>query len=326
MPILEPDSWRQQFYVDVACPDGIVVPTKDLDAYPLNPRHAWVYDKLRICQSQGIQAAPHGVEPPFYPVFSKPVFNLRGMGTGSRVIENAEDMDRNLTAGHFWSEILEGPHISTDMAVVEGKALWHAHARGIPLPGGAFDYWEIFSGRATPAGSERGDSTRGLAEKLAGWIERNLAGYTGMVNIETLGGTIIEAHLRHTDQWPDLYGEGWVERLVTLHEQGRWPESETALTGGYSVVFFGPHRERYDKPAPEEIEAIRRRYPSVSSIQLSFNETKPCAWHAMPDGGFRLAIVNTHDLETGRRVRERLALRFWSTQKLTPGRRRAKTP
>ena len=36
----------------------------------------------------------------------------------------------------------------------------------------------------------------------------------------------------------------------------------------------------------------------------------------MPPGGFRLAIVNTFDLDVGRRVREELALSFWSTQAL----------
>ena len=38
------------------------------------------------------------------------------------------------------------------------------------------------------------------------------AGYTGMVNFETIGGRIIEAHLRFADQWPDLYGGGGSQR------------------------------------------------------------------------------------------------------------------
>ena len=27
-----------------------------------------------------------------------------------------------------------------------------------------------------------------------------------MINLETIGGRIIEVHLRFADQWPDLYG------------------------------------------------------------------------------------------------------------------------
>jgi hypothetical protein len=51
-------------------------------------------------------------------------------------------------------------------------------------------------------------------------VHRHLGGYTGMLNVETIGGTIIEAHLRFADQWPDLYGAGWVEAVVGLYEHG----------------------------------------------------------------------------------------------------------
>jgi len=42
----------------------------------------------------------------------------------------------------------------------------------------------------------------------------------------------------------------------------------------------------------------------------------------MPPGGFRLAIVNCHDMEAGFRAREKLALSFWSTQELLARRKR----
>jgi hypothetical protein len=65
-----------------------------------------------------------------------------------------------------------------------------------------------------------------------------------------------------------------------------------------------------------------REMPQVTSVQVTFHEDRPPAQHAMPPGGFRLAIVNCWDLEAGRRGRERLALSFWSTQQLRPSRRR----
>ena len=43
---------------------------------------------------KGCDAAPHGVMPPSFPVFSKPITNLRGMGTGSQVIDSAERVQR----------------------------------------------------------------------------------------------------------------------------------------------------------------------------------------------------------------------------------------
>jgi hypothetical protein len=48
----------------------------------------------------------------------------------------------------------------------------------------------------------------------------HLPGYT-ILNIETIGGRIIEAHLRFADQWPDLYGAGWVAAVIALYATGR---------------------------------------------------------------------------------------------------------
>jgi hypothetical protein len=54
----------------------------------------------------------------------------------------------------------------------------------------------------------------------------------------------------------------------------------------------------------------------VSSIQITFHQDRPLETHAMPPGGFRLAIVNCWDLGVGLLVRERLAMMFRSTAPL----------
>jgi hypothetical protein len=46
--------------------------------------------------------------------------------------------------------------------------------------------------------------------------------------------------------------------------------------------------------------------PGVSSVQITFHEDKAPEHHAMPPGGFRLAIVNALSLEAGRAGREKL--------------------
>ena len=43
-----------------------------------------------------------------------------------------------------------------------------------------------------------------------------------------------------------------------------------------------------------------------SSVQITFHEGRDPAHHAMPPGGFRVAIVNARTLEAGRAARERL--------------------
>ena len=130
-----------------------------------------------------------------------------------------------------------------------------------------------------------------------------------MLNLETIGGRIIEVHLRFADQWPDLYGKGWVEALVGLYAHARWNYPDADRRDGYSVVLFGPHGPRYRHPPQALVDEVRAM-PQVSSVQITFHEDRAPDSHAMPPGGFRLAIVNCQDLEIGRVARERLRAHF----------------
>ena len=256
MPVCEADPWRMQYFEGIPCPEHVHVPTEDADAWVWYPEHRWIYDKLAVALSQGLEAAPHGVMPPTFPMFSKPIMNLRGMGAGSQVIADAAEYAAALTAGHFWCTQLDGDHISTDVALVDGVACWWRHATGETGQGGTFDHWHIEAAHR-PA----------LETSLGDWSARNLRGYTGMANFETIGGRIIEAHLRFADQWPDLYGQNWVEAVIRLYESGRWSFDDSRRRDGFSVVLFGPQRRERGRGSvvahrAVEIEcavALRRR-------------------------------------------------------------------
>ncbi len=312
MPIVERDPWRMQYFEHARCPEDVFIPTEDGDSYQLYPRHRWIYNKLQIAESQGLTCGLHGMEPPAYPVFSKPVYNMRGMGTGGRLLRTPKEYQRYLRPGHFWMEALEGEHVSSDVAVVRGEAVWWRHVLGQPLGEGKFDYWTVLGERRPP-----------IEDHCAPWLQKHLSDFTGMVNFETIGARIIEVHLRFADQWPDLYGDGWLDALVRLYAEGAWDFPDNDRRDGYSVVLFGAHGIEYRHPEPALLERLRAR-PGISSVQVTFHPDKPIWAHAMPPGGFRLAIVNTWDLEAGIAARQELALQFWSTQKLDErrGRRR----
>ena len=298
MPIHERDPWRVQYFQDISCPPDVHIPTDDLDGYELNPRHRAIYDKLQVARSQGLPCGPHDSPPRRYPVFCKPVVNLKGMGAGACVLRDERDFRQKCTPGHFWMRLLTGEHVSTDWAVVEGEAAWCRHTRGMPAVGGTFDYWKV-EARARWR----------LERYCRDWIRRNLAGYTGMLNVETIGGRIIEAHLRFADQWPDLYGAGWVDAVVRLYQDRRWEYPQNRRLDGYSVVLFGPHGRPYRHPSPERLRAYRAA-PGIGSVQITFFEDKPAHAHAMPPGGFRLAVINGHDLQAGMRLRSIMAHDF----------------
>lgn len=300
MPICEADPWRMQYFDAVECPDDVFIPTEDGDAWAWYPDYRWVYDKLAIAESQGLECAPHGVNPPAFPVFSKPIYNLRGMGAGSRVLRSLKDYQRWQRPGHFWMTQLEGEHVSTDVAVVNGEPGWWRHATGVSLGEGVFDYWIIHA-----AGNSE------IEDYCGTWVREHLPGYTGMVNCETIGGRIIEVHLRLSDQFPDLYGPKWVEALVRLYAERRWDFDDSHRRDGYSVVLFGAHGFQHRHPPAGLIDRIRRT-PNVTSVQITFHKDWLPARHSMPPGGFRLAIINGWDLDTGRRARELLASNFES--------------
>ena len=307
MPVVERDPWRMQYFEGVDCPEGVVVPTDDPDCYVLFPNHRGIYNKLFICKSQGIDHAPHGVDPPRFPVFSKPIYNLRGMGTGTGILRSLEEYRARQAPGHMWMELLTGEHVSSDVAVVDGHTVWWRHTVGNSLPDGMFDYWTILA-------EARPEIERYCSE----WTARHLAGYTGMLNFETIGGRIIEGHLRFADQWPDLYGEGWVDAVIRLYAEGRWDFEDRDRRDGFSVVLFGGHGIAYQRPQEALVNQLRSR-PGISSIQITFYEDRDPAAHAMPPGGFRVAIVNGWDLAAQTAVRDELALHFWSTHELGKG-------
>jgi hypothetical protein len=276
----------------------VEIPTEDSDAWVWNPKHRWVYDKIAVALSQGLDAGPHGVTPPRFPVFSKPITNLRGMGIDSRVLRDAADYARHSTPGHMWMTLLEGEHISSDVAVVDGAPCWWRHVTGKPAGDGTFDFWTVHAASNEP-----------LEARCGAWVRAHLAGYTGMLNLETIGGTIIEAHLRMSDQWPDLYGAGWVAALIRLYQARTWEFADRDRRDGFSVVLFGPKGPRYRHPPRALVEEVERM-PDVSSVQITFHEDRDPDWHAMPPGGFRLAIVNCWDVAAGRAARESLRTFF----------------
>jgi len=231
-------------------------------------------------------------------VFCKPIINLQGMGIDSGVLRNAGEFYAHCRPGRFWTRLLTGDHVSTDIAVVAGRTNWYRHTHGIPAVGGTFDYWII---QAT--------AKHDLERYLGRWIHRFLPDYTGMLNIETIGGRIIELHLRFADQWPDLYGAGWLEAMVRLYRQGDWRYEDRDRVDGFSVVLFGPHARTYTHPTPDKLAAYRAA-PRISSVQITFSDDCAASAHSMPPGGFRLAVINSRDYAAAERLRDTIAQDF----------------
>lgn len=201
----------------------------DAHAWRLNPQYQHIYSKLCIAQTQGIIAAPCGVDPiamglqPDDKVFIKPITNLSGMSLGAGLY-TVNEMPNS--PGSFWSEYLTGEQSSTDCLVLAGEAVWFAHTLAAneknkqrPV------YWHI--GVDLPA----------LQPVIKNFIQQHLSGYTGICNLEMIGNKIIEVHLRGSNAFYDFYGDGFIAAWVALVDQQTWQGLPSVQTGYVYSVF-----------------------------------------------------------------------------------------
>ena len=302
MPIHLREPWREQYFQDITCLMDVNIPADDREAFNRNPRHRWIYDRLLIAQSQGLPCGPHDVRPTRFPVFCTTVANFDGRESGGRVLWSEQDYLEQCGSGNFWMRLLAGEHVSSDFAVVAGEVAWCRHATGIWGSAGSFDYWVV----------EEGPRPR-LERFCAAWIRMNLTGYTGMVNLETIGGRISTARLRFSGRWPDLYGRKWLAAIVRLHRHGTWDLIDTERAEGYSLNLTGTHGSVSAYPRADSVRAYEATI-GVSCIQLPalgpIAAEAPTAAHERRAGGLRLAVVNCFNLEVGIRVRAAIAREF----------------
>ncbi len=287
------NAWRREYFARFHFNPDVYIPTEDSKAYPLYPKHRWVYNKLHIAEIQGLQCAPFGISPPQYPIFSKPIYNISGMSVDARRFDNARDYESQLRAGTMWCELLEGDHYSVDLVIEDGKLHWHSFSRGIPLDKGMFDYWEI---NIDPPLSD--------LDYVQNFVATHLHDFRGAVNFEMIGGRIIEAHLRIAVQWIEIYGEDFLYALDAFYGGAPW-QWQGEKTRGYSFAGFAPV-QFYPDPSAEQLASWRSE-PAITFLQFpGFAADQSFGTLSRPEGGLRLCVVNSTDFESGKHLRDEI--------------------
>ena len=162
----------------------------DEDAYSGLPGAHWVYNKLQLSEKLGYVCGPSVVPIPRDGNYIiRPIMNLSGMGIGAR-IETLKKGDKITDPSYFWCECFEGDHISVDYTFKKGeifpifacqgwndkKELWR------------FNKWV----KVDPIPEEL---------SLPNWLEGDINS-AQHINVEWIGGKIIEVHLRHGHDFP----------------------------------------------------------------------------------------------------------------------------
>jgi len=167
---------------------NLVYPRNDKEAYTMYHDFNNVYNKLELFKYQKINCNPLPILPDKndYPVVIKPIINLYGMGLNSIKINNEKEIVKYKKSGFFWCKFVSGKHISYDLIVNKGVIIYHCAFEGIKhRTFGMFKKW-----------TQIDISIPNIIKK---YIKDKLLNYTGSVNIEVIGETMIEVHLRMGD-------------------------------------------------------------------------------------------------------------------------------
>lgn len=289
-PFIYYDPRSLPFYKDLKVPSGIVIPTTDEGAWEHFKEFRHVYNKIEIALSQNIDCAPMGVIPKKFPVFVKPIYNLLGMGIGTRKISSFEEYDYDETlSGSFWMEYLQGEHLSHDFVVIDGKIVFSLSFKDHPLGNGMFDYWETVE---TPI-----DNFNFIKE----CVNENLNGYTGCFNAETIGGKIIECHLRMGEDICRLGNLDLIQNIVDVYAGKPWNFNKN-IPKFYIFVLWGDKNAncRIDKEIADKI-CKKLTFYEVFDLNI---------YNSHPPGGIRIAAVGSYDKQDCIKARSELYENF----------------
>ena len=157
----------------------------------------WVFNKLEVAMRTGLKCGLREI-----PVFMKgqyiirPVYNLNGLsrGTKDRYL-TPKTTEFNVPLGHFWSEKLQGEHLSVDY--VFGTPVLTVVGKKFKNSLSLFDSWTKISSEKAPH----------LPDFLYDLTTRH-----SVINVEFINNIPIEVHLRPN---PDFTNHNY-NKLITV--------------------------------------------------------------------------------------------------------------
>lgn len=187
----------------------------------IHPDDLWIYDKLIVAKKAGHCAGPAGIPVPradWYIV--RPITNIRMMSRGASKMYLTPE-DDTVPDGYFWCELFSGDHISVD---------YHYGIQSTTVQGFR-------------------DSDR--LDRFCKWsrielampfpkILRDLHLPYKWINVEYIGGRIIEIHTRYNDDFSNHSANTiipvWRNEPMNQPQGATWYESPSADRLGFWIL------------------------------------------------------------------------------------------
>lgn len=168
------------------------------------------FDGMAWRTGDTIPACAHGY-------IEKPIWNPYGLGIDAKRFETVLPITPG--EGMMVQPFYHGDHVSTDVVIRDGVAEW-----GVDAYAGRTDRLGVFK-RWTVAGF--------CQPRVSIHVPNDMRYFTGCINVERIGGRVIEVHFRPTLELFPIYGDEVIDALI---DAAPMPEAEHEPRGDMMVV------------------------------------------------------------------------------------------
>ena len=187
--------------------------TEDFEAWEKYPHHHKWFNKLYLAELMGYKCGPTGLAPDVTDHYVvRPIYNLSGMGVGSKIVKIDAGDATKVPPGYFWCEFIAGIQYSATYTWVDGKWVPKSCWQGTQS---VYDLSKFVSWIRSPYKPK----VPSVFDQLSD---------VGVINIEFKGDRPIEVHLRESpDPNYDELVPVWADNSVN---------KEAYLSRGYKYV------------------------------------------------------------------------------------------
>ena len=170
------------------------IPYFDKIAYDKYKKHKKVYDKLWVAESQNMKCGklddlvenPDEISKLPFPIFIKPRWGHKSASSkGCYKIKDKNELKKHIHKKNvMWSSFVDATEGMTDYVLKEGEIVHQITYNYSEKQNGFSDDWKYISKENTPP------------DYVTEWVNKNIKGFNGVVNVQYRGPSIIEVGLR----------------------------------------------------------------------------------------------------------------------------------
>lgn len=266
------DSWEAKYIENLK--DRELLAWSDFEAWRRYPKYSWVYDKQALASFTKLPTFDLEREIPdnaFYPYIVKPRTNFDGLSKDCYVVDSEDEIEDH--QGMIAQEFMHGHQGTSDIVLLNGTILdsftFTTHTNY---------YGEIKLFESNPF----------LPLPVASLVRKLFSGYTGVVNVEYIEGTVFEIHLRPSLQFYDICG-GFIEQLPNFMKTKKWDKIK------YERTFSRIYRTKHN--GEPEVKAMPPKIDEIRSIQFCWEKGKKLSETDPSLGKNRYMVINGTNLQ-----------------------------